>query len=196
MKVPDNANFLKDKAWSDINDPGNWVINACDYELADIWVEDGGVINKYRSHDIPHVKHVFKKFEPELRAAADLPGQHSASPPRRPLHPSHCFFYTAFSSEIGNWQHKQYNSSVPIEKFRLQIMEVSRRNWIIGLETTQEHVYDMYEKMHVNRLYVRNLIFLEDWMKATNLRLDYDMFTGNNKRDCSNFKIHDKYFWG
>ena len=37
MNIPDDATFLADKAW---NDPGNWVINACDYELTNIWIED------------------------------------------------------------------------------------------------------------------------------------------------------------
>ena len=84
-------------------------------------------------------------------------------------------------------------------KFRLQIMEIQKRFWIIGLETGQEHNYDMYEELRLDwhhRLHVRNRIFLEDWIKETNLRLDYDMFTGNHERDCSNFRIHDKYFWG
>jgi len=192
MNVPDDADFLEDKAF---NDSGNWVINACDYELADIWVEDDGVINKYRPHDISHVKHVLVKFKPQLRPKGwDLPGQQAAAPPLN-HHTHRYYFYTAFSSEIGNWQHKQYNGSIPLEKFRLQTMEVSSRNWIVGLETTQEYSHAPSEEICVNRLPVRNRIFLEDWMKATNLRLDYDMFTGNHKRDCSNFKIHDKYFW-
>ncbi len=192
MNVPDDVDFLKDKAW---NDPENWVINACDYELADIWIEDDGVINRYRPHDISHVKHVLVKFKPQLRPKGmPLPGQQAAAPPLN-HHTHRYFFYTGFSSEIGNWQHKQYNSSIPLEKFRLQIMEVSSRNWIVGLETTQEYSHAMSEEMCVNRLPVRNHIFLEDWMKATNLPLEYDMFTGNHKRDCSNFKIHNKYFW-
>jgi hypothetical protein len=193
MNVPDDADFLIDKAW---NEPyKNWVINACDYELADIWVEDDGVINKYRPHDISHVKHVLVKFKPQLRPKGwDLPGQQAAAPPLN-HHTHRYYFYTAFSSEIGNWQHKQYNGSIPLEKFRLQTMEVSSRNWIVGLETTQEYSHAPSEEICVNRLPVRNRIFLEDWMKATNLPLDYDMFTGNHKRDCSNFKIHDKYFW-
>ena len=192
MNVPDDADFLEDKAF---NDSGNWVINACDYELADIWVEDDGVINKYRPHDISHVKHVLVKFKPQLRPKGwDPPGQQAAAPPLN-HHTHRYYFYTAFSSEIGNWQHKQYNGSIPLEKFRLQTMEVSSRNWIVGLETTQEYSHAPSEEICVNRLPVRNRIFLEDWMKATNLRLDYDMFTGNHKRDCSNFKIHDKYFW-
>ena len=192
MNVPDDADFLEDKAF---NDSGNWVINACDYELADIWVEDDGVINKYRPHDISHVKHVLVKFKPQLRPKGwDLPGQQAAAPPLN-HHTHRYYFYTAFSSEIGNWQHKQYNGSIPLEKFRLQTMEVSSRNWIVGLETTQEYSHAPSEEICVNRLPVRNRIFLEDWMKATNLRLDYDMFTGNHKRDFSNFKIHDKYFW-
>ena len=192
MNVPDDVDFLKDKAW---NDPENWVINACDYELADIWIEDDGVINRYRPHDISHVKHVLVKFKPQLRLKGmPLPGQQAAAPPLN-HHTHRYYFYTAFSSEIGNWQHKQYNGSIPLEKFRLQTMEVSSRNWIVGLETTQEYSHAMSEEMCVNRLPVRNHIFLEDWMKATNLRLDYNMFTDNHKRDCSNFKIHDKYFW-
>ena len=192
MNVPDDADFLEDKAF---NDPGNWVINACDYELADIWVEDDGVINKYRPHDISHVKHVLVKFKPQLRPKGmPLPGQQAAAPPLN-HHTHRYFFYTGFSSEIGNWQHKQYNSSIPLEKFRLQIMEVSSRNWIVGLETTQEYSHAMSEEMCVNRLPASSHIFLEDWMKATNLPLEYDMFTGNHKRDCSNFKIHNRYFW-
>jgi len=205
MNVPDNADFLIDKAW---NEPyKNWIINACDYELADIWVEDDGVINKYRPHDISHVKHVLVKFKPELRtlkgkergndrqaeyAFYSIENINKLSPPIN-HHTHRYYFYTAFSSEIGNWQHKQYNSSIPITEFKLQIIEIQKRLWIVGLETTQEHSYDMCETT-ANRLPVRNRIFLEDWMKATNLRLDYDMFTGNHKRDCSNFKIHDKYF--
>jgi hypothetical protein len=200
LKVPDYADFLRDKAWSDINDPGNWVINACDYELADIWVEDGGVINRYRPHQMPHVKHAFKKFKPELQPEPQSLAKQDPDPdPSSFVNHSHYFFYTAFSSEIGNWQHKQYNSSIPIMKFRLQIMEIQKRFWIIGLETGQEHNYDMYEELRLDwhhRLHVRNRIFLEDWIKETNLRLDYDMFTGNHERDCSNFRIHDKYFWG
>jgi len=192
MNVPDDVDYLEDKAF---NDPGNWVINACDYELADIWVEDDGVINKYRSDHIPHVKHVLVKFKPQLRPKGwDLPGQQAAAPPLN-HHTHRYYFYTAFSSEIGNWQHKQYNGSIPLENFRLQTMEVSSRNWIVGLETTQEYSHAPSEEICVNRLPVRNRIFLEDWMKATNLPLDYDMFTDNHKRDCSNFKIHDKYFW-
>ena len=200
MNVPDDATFLADKAW---NDPGNWVINACDYELTNIWIEDDGVINRYRPHDIPHVKHVLVKFKPQLRLVSAARKQleytfsrlHKQVAPPLNHHTHRYFFYTGFSSEIGNWQHKQYNSSIPFEKFRLQIMEVSSRNWIVGLETTQEYSHAMSEEMCVNRLPVRNHILLEDWMKATNLPLDYDMFTGNHKRDCSNFKIHDKYFW-
>jgi len=192
MNVPDDVDFLKDKAW---NDPENWVINACDYELADIWIEDDGVINRYRPHDISHVKHVLVKFKPQLRPKGmPLPGQQAAAPPLN-HHTHRYFFYTGFSSEIGNWQHKQYNSSIPLEKFRLQIMEVSSRNWIVGLETTQEYSHAMSEEMCVNRLPASSHIFLEDWMKATNLPLEYDMFTGNHKRDCSNFKIHNRYFW-
>ena len=200
MNVPDDATFLADKAW---NDPGNWVINACDYELTNIWIEDDGVINRYRPHDIPHVKHVLVKFKPQLRPVSAARKQleytfsrlHKQVSPPLNHHTHRYFFYTAFSSEIGNWQHKQYKSSIPLEKFRLQIMEVSSRNWIVGLETTQEYSHAISEEMCVNRLPIRNRIFLEDWMKATNLPLDYDMFTGNHKRDCSNFKIHDKYFW-
>ena len=200
MNVPDDATFLADKAW---NDPGNWVINACDYELTNIWIEDDGVINRYRPHDIPHVKHVLVKFKPQLRPVSAARKQleytfsrlHKQVSPPLNHHTPRYFFYTGFSSEIGNWQHKQYNSSIPLEKFRLQIMEVSSRNWIVGLETTQEYSHAMPEEMCVNRLPVRNHTFLEDWMKATNLPLDYDMFTGNHKRDCSNFKIHNKYFW-
>ena len=200
MNVPDDATFLADKAW---NDPGNWVINACDYELTNIWIEDDGVINRYRPHDIPHVKHVLVKFKPQLRPVSAARKQleytfsrlHKQVAPPLNHHTHRYFFYTGFSSEIGNWQHKQYNSSIPLEKFRLQIIEVSSRNWIVGLETTQEYSHAMPEEMCVNRLPVRNHTFLEDWMKATNLPLDYDMFTGNHKRDCSNFKIHNKYFW-
>jgi hypothetical protein len=200
MNVPDDATFLADKAW---NDPGNWVINACDYELTNIWIEDDGVINRYRPHDIPHVKHVLVKFKPQLRPVSAARKQleytfsrlHKQVAPPLNHHTHRYFFYTGFSSEIGIWQHKQYNSSIPLEKFRLQIMEVSSRNWIVGLETTQEYSHAMPEEMCVNRLPVRNHTFLEDWMKATNLPLDYDMFTGNHKRDCSNFKIHNKYFW-
>lgn len=200
MNVPDDATFLADKAW---NDPGNWVINACDYELTNIWIEDDGVINRYRPHDIPHVKHVLVKFKPQFRPVSAARKQleytfsrlHKQVSPPLNHHTHRYFFYTGFSSEIGNWQHKQYNSSIPLEKFRLQIIEVSSRNWIVGLETTQEYSHAMPEEMCVNRLPVRNHTFLEDWMKATNLPLDYDMFTGNHKRDCSNFKIHNKYFW-
>ena len=200
MNVPDDATFLADKAW---NDPGNWVINACDYELTNIWIEDDGVINRYRPHDIPHVKHVLVKFKPQLRPVSAARKQleytfsrlHKQVAPPLNHHTHRYFYYTGFSSEIGNWQHKQYNSSIPLEKFRLQIMEVSSRNWIVGLETTQEYSHAMPEEMCVNRLPVRNHTFLDDWMKATNLPLDYDMFTGNHKRDCSNFKIHNKYFW-
>ena len=200
MNVPDDVTFLADKAW---NDPGNWVINACDYELTNIWIEDDGVINKYQPHDIPHVKHVLVKFKPQLRPVSAARKQleytfsrlHKQVSPPLNHHTHRYFFYTGFSSEIGNWQHKQYNSSIPLEKFRLQIMEVSSRNWIVGLETTQEYSHAISEEMCVNRLPIRNHTFLEDWMKATNLPLDYDMFTGNHKRDCSNFKIHNKYFW-
>ena len=193
MNVPEDVDFLEDKAW---NDPGNWVINACNYELADICIEDGGVVNRYRPHDIPHVKHVLVKFKPQLRPKGwDLPGQQAAAPPLN-HHTHRYFFYTGFSSESGYWQHKQYNISIPLEKFRLQIIEVSNRNWIVGLETTQKRRQQIYTKeMCVDRLPVRNRVFLEDWMKATNLPLDYDMFTGNHKRDCSNFKIHNRYFW-
>ena len=90
---------------------------------------------------------------------------------------------------------REISIPIPLEKFRLQIMEISGRNWIVGLETTQEYSHVISEEMCVNRIPVRNRIFLEDWMEATNLRLEYDMFTGNHKRNCSNFKIHDKYFW-
>ena len=106
MNVPDDVDFLEDKAF---NDPGNWVINACDYELADIWVEDDGVINKYRSDHIPHVKHVLVKFKPELRTLKSINREHwqaeyafysieninKLSPPIN--HHSHrYYFYTAF----------------------------------------------------------------------------------------------------
>ena len=171
--------------------------------MTNIWIEDDGVINRYRPHDIPHVKHVLVKFKPQLRPVSAARKQleytfsrlHKQVSPPLNHHTHRYFFYTGFSSEIGNWQHKQYNSSIPLEKFRLQIIEVSSRNWIVGLETTQEYSHAMPEEMCVNRLPVRNHTFLEDWMKATNLPLDYDMFTGNHKRDCSNFKIHNKYFW-
>ena len=192
MNVPDDVDFLKDKAW---NDPGNWVINACDYELTNIWIEDNGVINRYLPHDIPHVKHILVKFKPQLRPKEwDLPGQQAAAPPLN-HHTHRYYFYTAFSSEIGNWQHKQYNSSIPLEEFRLQIMEISGRNWIVGLETTQEYNHVISKEMCVSRLpikykhYNRNHVLLEDWMKATNLPLGYD------KIECSNFKIHNRYFW-
>ena len=176
MAVPRDADFLGDKSWQEPTF-GKWVIAAADYETETIYVEDNGVIEKYQPHDIPHVKHVLKPFmlEDENDRTVD-------------------YFYTGFSTEIGNWQHKQYSTPIPLGKFRLQIMEVSRRRWIIGLETSQEVDYDMYEETHLDwsyRLHVRNRIFLEDWMKATGLELEYDMFTGNHERDCSNFLIHE-----
>ncbi len=200
MNVPDDVDFLKDKAW---NDPGNWVINACDYELTNIWIEDNGVINRYLPHDIPHVKHILVKFKPQLRPVVKSQSQNEYTFDRlreqvdpSPKSSTHrYFFYTAFSSEIGNWQHKQYNSSIPLEEFRLQIMEISGRNWIVGLETTQEYNHVISKEMCVSRLpikykhYNRNHVLLEDWMKATNLPLGYD------KIECSNFKIHNRYFW-
>ena len=91
------------------------------------------------------------------------------------------------------WFSKENNPNRKL-KFTLQIMEVSRRRWIIGIETSQEDHYDMYEETHLDwsyRLHVRNRIFLEDWMIATGLELEYDMFTGNHERDCSNFQLHE-----
>ena len=197
MGIPDYADFLKEKEWSDINDPENWVINACDYELADIWVEDGGVINKYRSDHIPHVKQEFRNFKAEsfwspLDSWDQLTPQHPHpvpwTEPTDFINHAHFYHYTSFSSEIGNWQRKQYNSSIPISEFKLQIIEVQKRLWIIGLETTHEAIH--WSTPPWPRHPIRNRMYLEDWMKETYLRLDYDMF------NCSNFKIHDKYFYG
>jgi hypothetical protein len=223
MGVPDYADFLKDKNWSDINDPGNWVINACDYELADIWVEDDGVINKYRPDQIPHVKQEFRNFKAaSFWSPLDSWDQNTPGPPLGHPHPvpkavtknltepdefinhAHYYYYTSFSSEIGNWQHKQFNSSIPIMEIELQIIEIQKRLWIIGLETIRNKytiknvpatlaALARASIIHLDchhRHPIRNRIFLEDWMKETHLRLDYDMF------NCSNFKIHNKYFYG
>ena len=183
LGVPDEAWFFspKDIVWRGRGQEGirrsadGWCLDVCEYDKAVIYIEDNNKITQYHPDEIPPVRSLKKYIK---------------KPPSE-------LFYSAVSTEIGNWQHKWYSKSIPIGKFRLQVIEINGKKWIFDLSTNSKEDWNMYEKCHLDwsyRLHVRNKTFVEDMSTFTNIDLMYDMNTGDHEKDCSNFKVHDTRF--
>ena len=181
LGVPDEAWFFDplDIIWRGKGQEGvrrnkdGWCIDVCEYDKATIWIEDNNEITQYHPDEIPVIR--FEK--PHLHSPSKL-------------------FYSAVSTEIGNWQHKWYSRSIPLHKFRLHTIIINDKKWIFGLDTTRKETWDMYEECHLDwsyRLHVRNKPFIDSMSSFTGIDLSYDMNTGNHEQDCSHFKVHDTY---
>ena len=178
LGVPDEAWFFKplDIIWR--GDWGKakrkwngWCIDVCEYDKATIWIEDNNEITQYHPDEIPVIR-----FE--------IPHLHSPSK----------LFYSAVSTEIGNWQHKMYNKSIPLRKFRLHTIHINNKKWIFNLDTSQRENWDMYRWVKTDwsyRLHVRNKPFIDSMSSFTGIDLSYDMNTNNHEQDSSHFKVHD-----
>ena len=180
LGVPDEAWFFspRDIIWRGKGQEGvrrdadGWCLDVCEYDKAVIYIEDNNKITQHHPDEIPPVR--FTK-------------SYIKEPPSE-------LFYSAVSTEIGNWQHKWYSKSIPIGKFRLHVIYINGKKWIFGLDTNEREDWDMYEMCHLDwsyRLHVRNKTFIEDMSTFTNIDLMYDMNTGDHEKDCSHFKVHD-----
>ena len=182
LGVPDQAYFFKpfDIIWrneerikrSDPFKGKGWCIDVCEYDKATIYVEDNNEVTQHHPDEIPTIR-FDKTYEP----------------------PSE-LFYSAVSTEIGNWQHKMYNKSIPLRKFRLHTIHINNKKWIFNLDTSQRENWDMYRWVKTDwsyRLHVRNKPFIDSMSSFTGIDLSYDMNTGNHEQDCSHFKVHDTY---
>ena len=178
LGVPDEAWFFKplDIIWRGDwrkakREWNGWSIDICEYDKATIWIEDNNEITQHHPDEIPSIR-----FEKSY------------------LHPPSELFYSAVSTEIGNWQHKMYNKSIPLHKFRLHVIRINDKRWIFNLDTTQKESWDMYREVRTDwayRLHVRNKVFVDDMSSFTDIDLSYDMNTNNHEQDCSHFKVHD-----
>ncbi len=179
LGVPDEAWFFKpldgiwrNGDWSQPVTPTGWCIDICEYDKATIYVEEDNVVTQYHPDEIDTIR-----FEKTYKPPSEL-------------------FYSAVSTEIGNWQHKMYNKSIPLHKFRLHIIRINDKRWIFNLDTTQRESWDMYREVRTDwsyRLHVRNKLFVDDMSSFTDIDLSYDMNTGNHEQDCSHFKVHDTH---
>ena len=182
LGIPDQAYFFKpfDTIWRNgeegiIFEKNNfkgkgWCIDVCEYDKATIYVEEDNEVTQYHPDEIPTIR-----FEKIYKPPSEL-------------------FYSAVSTEIGNWQHKMYNKSIPLRKFRLHTIHINDKKWIFNLDTSQRENWDMYEWTRTDwsyRLHVRNKPFVDDLSSFTGIDLSYDMNTGNHEQDSSHFKVHD-----
>ena len=179
LGVPDEAWFFDplDIIWRGKGQEGarrqkdGWCIDVCEYDKAVIWVEDNNKITQHHPDEIPSIR--FQKTY---------------------FHPPSELFYSAVSTEIGNWQHKWYSTTIPLHKFRLHTTFINNKRYIFGLDTTQKESWNMYKECHLDwsyRLHVRNQPFVEDMSIYTGIDLSYDMNTNNHEQDSSHFKVHD-----
>ena len=100
LGIPDQAYFFKpfDTIWRNgdegiIYEKNNfkgkgWCIDVCEYDKATIYVEEDNEVTQYHPDEIPTIR-----FEKIYKPPSEL-------------------FYSAVSTEIGNWQHKIDRKSV------------------------------------------------------------------------------------
>ena len=174
LGVPDEAWFFepRDQIWRG-DKTGRFKSNCldiCEYDKAMIYICDNNEISMYHPDELLSVRHE-RNFKPKSE-----------------------IFYSAVSTEVGNWSHKWYTKSIPLHKFRLHTIIINNKKYILSLETTQKESWDMYQAVRVDwsyRLHVRNQVFVNDMVEYTGIDLNYDMNTGNHEQDCSHFKVHD-----
>ena len=174
---PDNAWFFqpRDQIWRGDKRPNklNNVLDICEYDKAIIYYCNDNEITKHYPDEIPNIRYG-KKFKP----ISEL-------------------FYSAISTEVGNWEHKWYSTNVPLDKFRIHTVFINGKKWIMNLTTSMHSNWNMYEEVHLDwsyRLHVRNQSFVEDMSTFTNIDFHYDLNTGNHEQDCSHFAVHDTRF--
>jgi len=175
LGVPDEAWFFepREQIWRG-DKTGRFKSNCldiCEYDKAMIYINDNNEITMHHPDELPFVRHEYK-FKPK----SDI-------------------FYSAVSTEVGNWSHKWYSRSIPLGKFRLHIVLINDKKYIISLEpkTSAKDNWDMYKETRVDwsyRLHTRNQAFINDMIEYTGIDLNYDMNTGNHEQDCSHFKVH------
>jgi len=175
LGVPDEAWFFepRDQIWrgDKIGRFKSNCLDICEYDKAMIFINDNNEITMHHPDELPFVRYEYK-FKPK----SDI-------------------YYSAVSTEVGNWSHKWYSRSIPLGKFRLHTVIINDKKYIISLEpkTSAEESWDMYEEVRVDwsyRLHIRNQVFINDMIEYTGIDLNYDMNTGNHEQDCSHFKVH------
>jgi len=180
LGVPDEAWFFepREEIWRG-DKAGRFKSNCldiCEYDKAMIYINDNNEITMHHPDELPLIRHEYK-FKPKRRYYNSI------------------YYYSAVSTEVGNWSHKWYSRSIPLDKFRLHTVLINDKKYIISLEpkSTVEESWDMYELTRVDwsyRLHTRNQVFINDMIEYTGIDLNYDMNTGNHEQDCSHFKVH------
>ena len=174
LDVPDNAQFFQpsDQLWRGDNKI-NKVLDICEYDKAVIYYCNDNEITKHYPDEIPNIR-----FEKEFEPISEI-------------------FYSAISTEVGNWEHKWYTTNIPLDKFRLHTVLINGKKWITNLTTSKHSSWNMYEEVNLDwsyRLHVRNKSFVEDMSTFTNIDFHYDLNTGNHEQDSSHFTVHDTRF--
>ena len=123
LGVPDEAWFFepRDQIWRG-DKTGRFKSNCldiCEYDKAMIYICDNNEISMYHPDELLSVRHE-RNFKPKSE-----------------------IFYSAVSTEVGNWSHKWYTKSIPLHKFRLHTIIINNKKYILSLETTQKESWDM-----------------------------------------------------
>ena len=175
FSVPKNADFLGTSNWAGTN-----ILNICDYNNCIIFVEHENRVSMHYPDELSCVN-----YDTEYQLNSKT-------------------FYSGVSSEIGNWQHKKYQSFISLKDFRLHVKKINGRKWIFDLDLEEG-----FEKENFNlyieepcimdwyyRLHIRNKTVVEDFSEFTGVDLLYDMNSGDNLHgdpdtlDVSDFKFH------
>ena len=178
LDVPLKVSFLS-KAPDWMTNPDQQKnLNECDYNNSVIFVEVDNRITMHYPDELSCVN-----YDIEYQFSTEM-------------------FYSGVSSEIGNWQHKKYNTFIPLKDFRLHVKKINGRKWIFDLDVEKtKAMYNLYvETPHVvdwyYRLHVRNKTVIDNFSEYTGIDLSYDMNSGDNLRgdpdtlDVSDFKFH------
>ena len=133
LGVPDEAWFFepRDQIWRG-DKTGRFKSNCldiCEYDKAMIYICDNNEISMYHPDELLSVRHE-RNFKPKSE-----------------------IFYSAVSTEVGNWSHKWYTKSIPLHKFRLHTIIINNKKYILSLETTQKESWDMYQAVRVDWSY-------------------------------------------
>ena len=181
--MPQEADFLGDNYWG--HNPtgnGNYDLHICDYNNCIIFVEHENRVSMHYPDELSCVNYDIVNYDIEYQLKLKT-------------------FYSGVSSEIGNWQHKKYESFVPLKDFRLYVKEINGRKWIFDFDAVGiKSCYNLYVEKYIidwyYRLHIRNKTVVADLSEFTGIDLSYDMNSGDNLHgdpdtlDVSDFKFH------
>ena len=166
LGVPDEAWFFepRDQIWRG-DKTGRFKSNCldiCEYDKAMIYICDNNEISMYHPDELLSVRHE-RNFKPKSE-----------------------IFYSAVSTEVGNWSHKWYTKSIPLHKFRLHTIIINNKKVgtirsseeNIGLASIRREIYEEYKskKTYINILDSKNLSFFKLLRRFSEISLPLIIF--------------------